>query len=181
MDDLHDSQTSTTNTPEVNRENSEDKVDTIEVSIAEQQRQHERSLEEANDPTYPRLSIGKIQTIARNDPEFMETTTSAFITTAFLTELFVQTLVSESIKISEYESNKCSSHAETTNLKYSNITDCIAMNEPFQFLNDMVPRTKNLGDLVRENKVRYTTTSEPQPAVTTNDTIQIDLNETDDE
>ena len=30
------------------------------------------------------------------------------------------------------------------------------MREPFQFLREMVPQTKRLSDLVRENRVRYT-------------------------
>lgn len=104
-------------------------------------------------PTVPALSGDKIQLIAKNDPEYMETDSDAFIAAAFATEVFVQLLSNESMKLSNY---RTVDNSDTIELMYSDIADLISVQNPYKFLNETIPRTKNLKDLVRENKVRYT-------------------------
>lgn len=110
----------------------------------------------------PRLSVEKVQRIAKNDPEYMETDDDAFIATAYATELFVQSLAAESVLISNFSDNGIN---DDINLTYNDISDCVVMKGNFQFLMDMVPRNKNLKELVMENKVRYTTSAMPDELI----------------
>ncbi|SMN21822.1 similar to Saccharomyces cerevisiae YJL065C DLS1 Subunit of ISW2/yCHRAC chromatin accessibility complex along with Itc1p, Isw2p, and Dpb4p [Maudiozyma saulgeensis] len=102
----------------------------------------------------PALPIDKIQMIARNDPNYVELTDDAFGATAFATEFFVKTLTSEALKLSEYRSR---SNSQTLELGYDDVADLVSMQKVYAFLRETIPRTKYLGDLVKENKVRYTT------------------------
>lgn len=112
------------------------------------------------------LSIEKVERIAKNDPEYLDTTDDALQAVATATELFVQVLTAESLTSSlrvqqqYYElynamQNGSSELTLDLELRYEDLADCIAQSENLQFLADVIPRTKRLGDLVNENKVRY--------------------------
>ena len=97
--------------------------------------------------TEPILSPSTAQVIAKNDPEYIETTSDAFIATSFATELFIKELCTEVAKTVPLGQNE---------ITYDSLAEFVAVREPFQFLREMVPQTKRLSDLVRENRVRYT-------------------------
>lgn len=104
----------------------------------------------------PHLPISKLKKIARSDPDYIITSSNAFVATAFATELFVQSLTEEMLALSHL-SNKSAS-TKSVRLTYNNLSECVTRKENFQFLEDVVPKTKNLRTLVKENKIRYTTT-----------------------
>lgn len=108
----------------------------------------------------PHLPISKLKKIAKSDPDYIITSSNAFVATAFATELFVQSLTEEMLALSQL-SNK-SANTKSVRLTYNNLSECVTRKENFQFLEDVVPKTKNLRTLVKENKIRYTTT--PQQA-----------------
>lgn len=110
--------------------------------------------------TQPRLPISKVKKIAKCDPEYILTAGNAFVAAAFATELFVQSLTEEMIQLS-YLSSK-SANSKSVRLAYQHLSDCVARKENYQFLEDVVPKTKNLRTLVKENKVRYITRPEGQ-------------------
>jgi len=107
----------------------------------------------------PALPIDKIQMIARNDPGYVELNDDAFAATAFATEFFVKTLTNEALKLSEYRST---SNSEPLELGYDDVADLVSMQKVYTFLRETIPRTKYLRDLVKENKVRYTTVTETE-------------------
>lgn len=108
----------------------------------------------------PHLPISKLKKIARSDPDYIITSSNAFVATAFATELFVQSLTEEMLALSHL-SNK-SANTKSLRLTYNHLSECVSRKENFQFLEDVIPKTKNLRTLVKENKIRYTTT--PQQA-----------------
>lgn len=108
----------------------------------------------------PRLPISKVRRIARSDPEYIVTAGNAFTAAAFATELFVQSLTEEMMQLA-YLSGKTAT-TKSVRLSYKNLSDCVARKENYSFLEDVVPQTKNLRTLVKENKVRYTTRVEGQ-------------------
>lgn len=120
-----------------------------------------------------RFPISKIRKIARNDPEYMDCTKDAMIATAFATELFVQTLTYETLivngsvpygegaflKEQQQQQQQLQQQSDEMLLDYKSVSESVALVDHFQFLADIIPRTKNLRDLVKESKVRYSTTS----------------------
>lgn len=108
----------------------------------------------------PRLPISKVRKMARSDPEYIVTAGNAFTAAAFATELFVQSMTEEMIQLA-YLSGKTST-AKSVRLSYKNMADTVSRKENYSFLEDVVPQTKNLRTLVKENKVRYTTRIENQ-------------------
>ena len=106
----------------------------------------------------PKLPVEKVQRIAKNDPEYMDTSDDAFVATA-----------------------------------YDDISAAIVHSSDghLQFLNDVIPTTKNLRLLVEENRVRYTTSvmppNEVYSAYVVNDTapkpniVEIDLDNDEDD
>ncbi|KTA98104.1 54S ribosomal protein L8, mitochondrial [Nakaseomyces glabratus] len=118
-----------------------------------------------------RFPISKMRMIAKNDPEYLECTKDALIATAFATELFVQTLTYETLIVNgsvpygdgNFQQEPKPEPSTPINsdellLDYKSLSESIALVDHFQFLADIVPRTKNLRELVKENKVRYTAT-----------------------
>ncbi|CCC67481.1 hypothetical protein NCAS_0A09230 [Naumovozyma castellii] len=117
----------------------------------------------------PTLSVDIVGKIARNDPEYMETSDDALVATAFATELFIKTLTNESLLMADFhptnnamngqssENNDGTNNDDSNTLTYDNLSYCVKKKGNFQFLGDLIPMTKNLKDLVQENKVRYTT------------------------
>ncbi|QLL33868.1 hypothetical protein HG536_0F01930 [Torulaspora globosa] len=110
--------------------------------------------------TQPRLPISKVKKIAKSDPDYILTAGNAFMAVAFAAELFVQSLTEEMIQLS-YLSSK-SSNSKSVRLSYQHLSECVARKENYLFLEDVVPKTKNLRTLVKENKVRYMTRPEGQ-------------------
>ncbi|QLQ78479.1 hypothetical protein HG537_0A07260 [Torulaspora globosa] len=110
--------------------------------------------------TQPRLPISKVKKIAKSDPDYVLTAGNAFIAVAFAAELFVQSITEEMIQLS-YLSSK-PNNSKSVRLSYQHLSECVARKENYQFLEDVVPRTKNLRTLVKENKVRYMTRPEGQ-------------------
>ena len=102
----------------------------------------------------PLLSLQKTQLIAKNDPEYIPTTDAALVATTFATEYFVKVLASEALRLSDYRSNGAS--PDTIQLAYDDVADAVSLDKSYGFLHETIPRTKNLRELVRENKVRYT-------------------------
>lgn len=103
----------------------------------------------------------KVETIAKNDPEYLDTDSLAIIATSMATKFFIESLTYESIQSSllRKKPNTIITNEDTdeTDLVYDDIANVISVNDKFSFLNDMVPKTKKLRDLVSANKVRYTT------------------------
>ncbi|AQZ16169.1 DPB3 (YBR278W) and DLS1 (YJL065C) [Zygosaccharomyces parabailii] len=106
---------------------------------------------------FPRLPVSKVKRIARSDPEYLLTSNNAFVASAFATEIFVQALTEEMLAQSQL-SNK-NKDSKTIRLTYNDLAECVARKEQYRFLEDVVPRTKNLRSLVKQNRVRYTTAS----------------------
>ncbi|AMD19297.1 HBR396Wp [Eremothecium sinecaudum] len=104
----------------------------------------------------PRLPISKCKRIAKTDPDYIIQTQSAYIATAFATELFVQAFSEEAIAMAQLESKKPVNRKQVR-LTYSDLARVVARVGKFNFLSDVVPETKVLSDLVRLNKVRYST------------------------
>ncbi|CCH61681.1 hypothetical protein TBLA_0F01380 [Henningerozyma blattae CBS 6284] len=100
----------------------------------------------------PKLPISKIKKIAKTDPEYMTTSNLAYIATAITTELFIQSFTERTLSL-----NQIRTKSKNKRLVYEDLAECVVKYEEFQFLGDVVPRTKNLKSLVKENKVRYTT------------------------
>ncbi|KAL3232717.1 DNA polymerase epsilon subunit C [Nakaseomyces bracarensis] len=118
-----------------------------------------------------RFAISRIRKIAKNDPEYMDCTKDAMIATAFATELFVQTLTYETLIVNgsvpygegafdkEPQTLQKDQENDEMELDYKSISESVGIVDHFQFLVDIIPKTKNLRDLVKESKVRYSTTS----------------------
>ena len=102
----------------------------------------------------PALPIDKIQMISKTDPAYMDVTEDGYVATAFATEFFIKTLTHDTLKISELKSANPGMNLE---LNYNDMADLVLLQKPYAFLRESIPRTKLLADLVRENKVRYTT------------------------
>ncbi|KAG0668564.1 DNA-directed DNA polymerase epsilon, subunit C [Maudiozyma exigua] len=102
----------------------------------------------------PALPIDKIQMISKTDPAYMDVTDDGYAATAFATEFFIKTLTHDTLKLSEL---KLSNPGTNLELNYNDIADLVSIQKPYMFLRESIPRTKSLADLVRENKVRYTT------------------------
>ena len=102
----------------------------------------------------PSLPIDKIQMISKTDPAYMDVTDDGYAATAFATEFFIKTLTGDTLKLSKLKSSNPGTKVE---LNYNDIADLVSIQKPYMFLRESIPRTKNLADLVRENKVRYTT------------------------
>lgn len=135
----------------------------------------------------------KVINISKNDPNWMDMTGDAVIATIFAARFLVQSLTRESSLIASYRQRPLSFQDDTSleqegkenqlilQLNYNDIADCISIKDQFTFLSDMIPRTKNLKELVLENKTRYTTfIINPDEANHPSNTItQIDLNNND--
>lgn len=106
---------------------------------------------------FPQLPVSKVKRIARSDPEYMLTSNNAFVASAFATEIFVQALTEEMLAQSQLA--KGNKESKTIRLTYNDLAECVAQKEQYRFLEDVVPRTKNLRSLVKQNRVRYTTAS----------------------
>lgn len=126
------------------------------LTMSEEQKEAMERLKKSQ----PRLPISKVRKIARSDPEYIVTAGNAFTAAAFATELFVQSMTEEMIQLA-YLSGKTAT-SKSIRLSYKNLSDCVARKENYSFLEDVVPQTKNLRTLVKENKVRYTTRIEGQ-------------------
>lgn len=135
----------------------------------------------------------KVINISKNDPNWMDMTGDAVIATVFAVRFLVQSLTRESSLIASYRQRPLSFQDDTSleqegkenqlilQLNYNDIADCISIKDQFTFLSDMIPRTKNLKELVLENKIRYTTFINPDEASNPSNTVtQIDLNSNDD-
>ncbi|CCK73556.1 Dls1p NDAI_0G05730 [Naumovozyma dairenensis CBS 421] len=140
---------------------------------------NDNDYDEANDQDFeqlqPRLSVDIVERIAKNDPEYMDTDDSAYIATAFATELFIKTLTMESMinanfhrmpvtrqeieqqPETESDGDEALEENQIVRLTYNDFATTVKSKESFHFLGDLIPMTKNLKDLVQENKVRYTT------------------------
>lgn len=133
----------------------------VETPTVEQQPSEEQTrVMEQLKRTQPRLPISKVKKIAKCDPDYILTAGNAFMAATFAAELFVQSLTEEMIQLS-YLSNKSTS-SKSVRLGYQHISECVSRKENYHFLEDVVPRTKNLRNLVKENKVRYITRPEGQ-------------------
>ncbi|CAI4034355.1 hypothetical protein SMKI_10G1420 [Saccharomyces mikatae IFO 1815] len=155
------------------------------------------SIETVSAPLYlPKLPVEKVQRIAKNDPEYMDTSDDAFVATAFATEFFVQVLAHESLQQQQkLQQQHVPRLSDEITLSYDDISTTIVQSADghLQFLNDVIPTTKNLRLLVEENRVRYTTSAMPPHEVYSaymmNDTapkpdiveIDLDNDENDDE
>lgn len=129
------------------------------IAVEQPSSEYSRVMEQLK-RTQPRLPISKVKKIAKSDPDYILTAGNAFMAVAFAAELFVQSLTEEMIQLS-YLSSK-SSGSKSVRLSYQHMSECVARKENYQFLEDVVPRTKNLRTLVKENKVRYMTRPEGQ-------------------
>ncbi|AJR74354.1 ASB_HP2_G0029490.mRNA.1.CDS.1 [Saccharomyces cerevisiae] len=112
----------------------------------------------------PKLPVEKVQRIAKNDPEYMDTSDDAFVATAFATEFFVQVLTHESLhRQQQQQQQQVPPLPDELTLSYDDISAAIVHSSDghLQFLNDVIPTTKNLRLLVEENRVRYTTSVMP--------------------
>lgn len=107
---------------------------------------------------FPQLPVSKVKKIARSDPEHLLTSNNAFVATAFATEIFVKAVTEEMLAQSQL-SGKNNKDSKTLRLTYNDMAECVAKKDQFRFLEDVVPRTKNLRSLVKQNRVRYTTAS----------------------
>ncbi|QLG72150.1 hypothetical protein HG535_0C05040 [Zygotorulaspora mrakii] len=108
----------------------------------------------------PHLPISKLKKIARSDPEYILTSSSAFVAAAFATELFVQSITEEMLALSHLSSKNV--NGKNTRLTYESMSECVSRKENYQFLEDVIPKTKNLRNLVKQNRVRYAATAEGQ-------------------
>ncbi|CAR29953.1 hypothetical protein ZYGR_0AD06440 [Zygosaccharomyces rouxii] len=104
---------------------------------------------------FPQLPVSKVKKIARSDPEYLLTSNNAFVATAFATEIFVKALTEEMLAQSHLSGKNKDS--KTVRLTYNDLAECVSKKNQFMFLEDVVPRTKNLRSLVKQNRVRYTT------------------------
>lgn len=101
----------------------------------------------------PHLPISKVKKISRCDPEYIITSNAAFVATSFATEIFIKSLTEETLVMSQL--NNSNTNKQVKRLTYDDLAKCIARDEKFQFLGDVIPTTKNLKVLVKDNKVRY--------------------------
>lgn len=106
---------------------------------------------------FPQLPVSKVKKIARSDPEYLLTSNNAFVAAAFATEIFVKAVTEEMLAQSQLSGKNKDS--KTTRLTYNDLAECVSKKNQFMFLEDVVPRTKNLRSLVKQNRVRYTTAS----------------------
>ncbi|EDO15448.1 hypothetical protein Kpol_1027p23 [Vanderwaltozyma polyspora DSM 70294] len=125
-----------------------DNNNTVEKSIEDLKVQEEIKLKS------PHLPLSKVKKIAKCDPEHVITSNAAFVATSFATEIFIKNLTEETLVLSQL--NQTNSTKQVKRLTYEDLAKCVARNEKFQFLADVLPMTKNLKNLVKENKVRYT-------------------------
>ncbi|CCE64627.1 hypothetical protein TPHA_0I01210 [Tetrapisispora phaffii CBS 4417] len=100
----------------------------------------------------PKLPISKVKKIARCDPEYVITSNSAFIATAFATEIFIKNFAEETIVLSQLSSTN---GQKVKRITYADLAKTVQRHEKFHFLTDVIPITKNLKTLVKQNKVRY--------------------------
>ncbi|QHS74185.1 Dls1p [Saccharomyces paradoxus] len=120
--------------------------------------------ETVSTPLYsPKLPVEKVQRIAKNDPEYMDTSDDAFVATAFATEFFIQVLTHESLQKQQQQQQHVPPPSDELTLSYDDISATIVQSSDghLQFLNDVIPTTRNLRLLVEENRVRYTTSVMP--------------------
>lgn len=113
-------------------------------------------------PSLLQLPVEKVQRIAKNDPEYMDTSDDAFVATALATEFFIQVLTHESLQ--QHQQRRPVPHpSDEVTLSYDDVSATILQSTDghLQFLNDVIPITKNLRLLVEENRVRYTTSVMP--------------------
>lgn len=104
---------------------------------------------------FPQLPISKVKKVARSDPEYLLTSNNAFVATAFATEIFIKALTEEMLAQSQLSGKNKDS--KSIRLTYNDLAECVSKKNQFMFLEDVVPRTKNLRSLVKQNRVRYTT------------------------
>ncbi|EJS43162.1 dls1p [Saccharomyces arboricola H-6] len=114
-------------------------------------------------PHSPQLPVEKVQRIAKNDPEYMDTSDDAFVATAFAAQFFIQLLTHESLQQQQQRHHQILHPSDEITLSYDDISATILRSTDghLQFLNDVIPLTKNLRLLVEENRVRYTTSVVP--------------------
>ncbi|SSD58615.1 uncharacterized protein SCODWIG_00376 [Saccharomycodes ludwigii] len=122
------------------------------------------------------LPLSKIKRIAKTDPEYILTSQQAYILTGLATQLFIEKFVEDITLQSQlsYAGNKSKSKAKSKiksingasnnniRLTYEDISNVVAKVDKYQFLGDIIPETKPLINLVRENKVRYSILEEGQ-------------------
>ncbi|CAL9730728.1 protein Dls1p [Monosporozyma unispora] len=118
--------------------------------------------------------LEKVENISKNDPDWMDLSSDSIAATVFATQYLIQSLTQDSLLLSSYRQSQLTPGHQLPppelTLNYNDIADCISIKDQYSFLSDMIPRTKNLKDLVRENKIRYTT-------FVNNDQVQdIDIN-----
>lgn len=116
----------------------------------------------AADEELMNIWLEKAENISKNDPDWMDMSSDALAATVFATQGFVQSITRDSLLLSSYRQNQPVPNqfplsSQELTLSYNDIAGCVSIENQYAFLSDMIPRTKNLSDLVRENKIRYTT------------------------
>lgn len=101
--------------------------------------------------------LEKAENISKNDPDWMDMSSDALVATVFATQCFVQSITRDSLLLSSLSQSQSIQPPQEPTLNYNDIARCVSLENQYAFLSDMIPRTKNLNDLVRENKIRYTT------------------------
>ncbi|AGO12202.1 AaceriAEL159Wp [[Ashbya] aceris (nom. inval.)] len=110
-------------------------------------------MEDKGKAAMPRLPISKCKRIAKTDPDYIMTTQAAYIATAFATELFVQAISEDAMAQAQLDGRRAGGKA--ARLTYNDLARTVAREERYAFLADVIPETKTLAHLVRQNKVRY--------------------------
>ncbi|SCV03766.1 LAMI_0H10792g1_1 [Lachancea mirantina] len=106
----------------------------------------------------PRLPLSKCKKIASMDAENVPMSQAARAATAFATELFVQTFTEQALARAQLTRQS----KTRARVQYDDLAHCVATNEKFAFLGDVVPETKSLRTLVRDNRVRYSAATRGQ-------------------
>lgn len=109
----------------------------------------------------PRLPISKCKLVAKSDPDYILHTKSAYIATTFATELFISTFSEQAMVMAQLDKLKNTTKKQLR-LNYKDLARVVSQVDKFSFLNDVIPETKLLSELVREKKVRYTASEPPR-------------------
>lgn len=136
--------------------------------------------------------LEKVNNISKNNPDWMDMSSDAMVATVFAIQELLQSLTRDSLLLASYRHNQLNNshngllqHSISSSsqqqikdlvLNYNDIADCVSIKEQYAILSDMIPRTKYLKDLVRENKIRYTTFINSDQLPSSDNIIQIDVN-----
>ncbi|KAK6457796.1 DNA-directed DNA polymerase epsilon, subunit C [Scheffersomyces xylosifermentans] len=94
------------------------------------------------------LPLAKIKRIFKMDPDYVSASQSAVYATGLATELFIQYFVEQASLLAKIDKRK--------KIQYKDFSGAVASHDSLTFLNDTVPKTQPLSELIQSKQINIT-------------------------